>query len=78
MKTDFLTSGNHFNPFSQTAVNCFQWKQFFFSTGTYFFGQSFIPARENKFLSTGNSMFLFQVFSANGKKFFRFSIHFLK
>ena len=73
MKTDFLTSGNHLIPFSETVVNCFQWKHifffffFFFSTGTYFFGQSFIPARENKFLSTGNSMFLFQVFSANGK-----------
>ena len=29
MKTDFLASGNHFLPFSQTAVNCCQWKQFF-------------------------------------------------
>ena len=29
MKTDFWTSGNHFLPFSWTAVNCYQWKQFF-------------------------------------------------
>ena len=26
--TDFLTSGNHFFHFLQTAVNCYQWKQF--------------------------------------------------
>ena len=30
MKTDdFLTSEYHFLPFSQTAVKCYQWKQFF-------------------------------------------------
>ena len=29
MKTVFLASGNHFLPFSQTAVNCCQCKQFF-------------------------------------------------
>ena len=29
MKTDFLASEDHFFPFSQTAVNYCQWKQFF-------------------------------------------------
>ena len=53
MKTDFLASGNHVLPFSQTAVNCCQWKQFFLQ----------LEHSENEFfLSTGNSIFLFQAF----------------
>ena len=27
METDFLASGNYYLPFSQAAVNCYQWKQ---------------------------------------------------
>ena len=48
MKIDFLASGNHFLPFSQTAVNCCQWKQFFINWNI-FFSQSFIPASGNEF-----------------------------
>ena len=36
METDFLASGNSFLPFSQTAVNCCQWKQFFLQLERFF------------------------------------------
>ena len=36
METDFLASGNSFLPFSQTAVNCCQWKQFFLQLEHFF------------------------------------------
>ena len=48
MKTDFLASGNRFLLFSQTAVNCCQWKQFLLQL-EHIFGQSFIAAGENEF-----------------------------
>ena len=47
-----------------------------FSTGTYFFSQSFIPASS---LSTGNSIILFQVLSSSGNYYSRHKgIQFLK
>ena len=48
MKTDFLASGNHFLPFSQTAVNCASGNNLFFKRNT-FFSQSFIQASWNEF-----------------------------
>ena len=56
MKTDFLASGNHFLPFSQTAVNCCLECSFFFNWDI-FLSQFFIPTSEWKILSTGNSIF---------------------
>ena len=56
MKTDFLISGNFFHPFSQTAVNCCQWKQLLLQLK-----HIFQPILVSQFLSTGNSIILFQV-----------------
>ena len=61
MKTDFLASGNHFLPFSQTAANCCQWKFFFFNWNI-FFSQSFIAASENEFFVYWKQNFLIPSF----------------
>ena len=54
MKTDFWASGNNFLPFSQAAVNCYQWKQFFVQL-------KHIGNVETRFLSVLHIV-LFQVF----------------
>ena len=65
MKTDFMTSRNHFLPFSQTTL--LQVEAAFSSTGTYFSANPSFRLVKASFLSTENSIFLFQFFSANGK-----------
>ena len=59
MKTDLLASGNHFLPFSQTAVNCCLECSFFFNWDI-FLSQFFIPTSE-KFCLPETVFFLFQV-----------------
>ena len=57
MKTDFLACLNHFLPFSQTAVNCCQWKQFFSSTGTYFLANPSFRQVKTSFFVYGKQCF---------------------
>ena len=54
MKTDIWASRNHFLPFSETAVNCYQWKQFFILL-------EYIGIGETRFLFVF-SIVLFRVF----------------
>ena len=55
----------HFISFSETTVNCCQWKQFILQLEHVF--QPFLHSGvETSFLSTGNSIVLFRVFSASG------------
>ena len=61
METDFLASGNRFLPFSQTVVNCCQWKLFFLQLD-HIFSQSFIPASENEFFVYWKQCFLIPSF----------------
>ena len=61
MKTDLLASGNQFLPYSQTTVNCCQWKQFFLQLSS-FFSQSFIPVSENKLFVYWKQYFFIQSF----------------
>ena len=54
--TYFRASGRHFLPFSETAVNCYQWKQFILIC-SIFFSQSFIATSISEFLSTGKRFY---------------------
>ena len=47
--TDFLTSGNHFFPFSSDSSQLLSVEAVYSSTEAYFFSQSFISASEIKF-----------------------------
>ena len=56
-------SGNHFLPPSQTAVNCYQWKQFFLNLEHIFW----LIVHSCNFLSAGNSIVLFRAFFCQWK-----------
>ena len=62
--TDFLASGVHSLSFSQTTVNYCQWKQFILQLEHIF--QPILHPEKTSFLSTGNIIVLFQVFSTSG------------
>ena len=62
MKTDLLASGNQIFPFSQTAINCCQWKQFFLQLKHRFWPILFFRLVKTSFLSIGNSIFFIPSF----------------
>ena len=93
MKTDFCASGNHFLSFrQQTAVNCYQWKQFFIelehignvetrflSVFCLFFYSEFFSVSGNYYWNQGEVNFLkTNHVPASGHQFFRFFRDFLK
>ena len=59
--TYFRASGCHFLPFSQTAVNCYQWKQFILIC-SIFFSQSFIAASTSDFFVYLKDCFIMKFF----------------
>ena len=59
--TDFWASESHFLPFSQTAVNCYQWKQFILIC-SIFFSQSFIAASTSDFFVYLKDCFIMKFF----------------
>ena len=59
--TYFQASGCHFLPFSQTAVNCYQWKQFILIC-RIFFSQSFIAASTSDFFVYLKDRFIMKFF----------------
>ena len=65
--TDFLAGGSHFLPFYQTAVNCYQWKQFMLQVEHIF--QSILYSGQYKqvFCLLETLPFLSAIFSASGK-----------
>ena len=62
MKTDFQASGNHFLPFFTHNSQLVPVEADFSSTGTYFSANPSFPLAKRSFLSTRDSIFLFQVF----------------
>ena len=69
--TDFLASGNHFLPFSQTAVNCCECKQFILQL-KHSFQSILFQVVGTRLLSTGNGVVLFPVFFSQRKLLLKF------
>ena len=59
--TYFWATGRHSLPFSQTAVNCYQWKQFILIF-SIFFSQRFIAAITNDFFVYLKDCFIMKFF----------------
>ena len=67
LKNNFLASRNYFLLFSQTAVNCYQWKQFFLQLEHIFLRWLFILAGRNEFFCLLKTvLFYSEFFSASG------------
>ena len=89
MKTDFWASRNHFLPFSQTAVNSYQWKQFSISPEhignqvficfCLSFYSEFFSVSENYYSNQGEAHFLkTNHIPASGHQFFQYFQRFFK